>query len=107
LFKVKTKYSKEYEEYVKAECFKQGVKLTHRNVKVNIIYQFTDYRKHDIDNVNKVLLDALEGLMFTDDNNIYDLHCTKQIKSKPAVGITMRFHDPEQKEVIDYETRNV
>lgn len=47
-------------------------------VRVDISLNFKDRRKHDVDNI-KALLDALNGILWIDDNLIYDLRITKDI----------------------------
>lgn len=53
------------------ECFKEKIRMT-------VVLKFADNRKHDIDNV-KLLLDALNGVVYIDDSQIHTLHLTKEI----------------------------
>ena len=48
-------------------------------VSVEIIFQFKDRRKRDIDNHLKTILDAIKGHLFEDDSEIYEIRATKQI----------------------------
>ncbi len=43
---------------------------------VTVIY-FHDGRRFDVDNIPKPILDALNGLVFSDDNQVTDLVCRK------------------------------
>ena len=45
-------------------------------VMVTVIY-FHDGRRFDVDNIPKPILDALNGLVFSDDNQVTDLVCRK------------------------------
>lgn len=44
-------------------------------------------KKPDIDNITKLVLDALNGHAFIDDANVVELSCTKRYGSGPAVSI--------------------
>ena len=46
-------------------------------------------KKPDIDNIIKLVLDALNGHAFTDDANVVELICTKRYGASPAVGISI------------------
>lgn len=57
-------------------------------LRVNLALYWPDKRKHDIDNI-KVILDALTGIVWEDDNQIIDLHITKHFdKQKPRAELT-------------------
>lgn len=68
-----------------------GWKLTSNPVKMSIRLTFPTRRKHDIDNYNKVLLDALQGIIYKDDNQIIELNIRKRYikgKSRTEIRIT-------------------
>ena len=44
---------------------------------MNIILYFGDNRRRDIDNFHKLGIDALKGIVFTDDSQIQTLSTTK------------------------------
>lgn len=44
-------------------------------------------KKPDIDNIVKLVLDALNGHAFTDDANVVELVCSKRYGSGPAVSV--------------------
>jgi len=46
-------------------------------VSMNLQLKFKDKRRRDIDNYNKVILDALQGIVYEDDKQICDLEITK------------------------------
>ena len=48
--------------------------------------------KPDIDNVAKIVLDALNGVAWTDDKCVVDLHVAKYYAAAPGVQITIRWY---------------
>ena len=59
-------------------------------VTVSVIY-FHDGRPFDLDNIPKPILDALKGLVFSDDNQITTLVCRKlNLDALPRVSSTSR-----------------
>ena len=50
------------------------------NVAVSIVYIF-DADPLDVDNIPKPIMDALKGLIYSDDNQVTDLICRKRRKS--------------------------
>ena len=60
------------------------------DVCLNIIFYFGNKRKNDIDNLLKCLLDSAEGILFTDDSLVTELHCYKEYdKENPRVEVTV------------------
>jgi crossover junction endodeoxyribonuclease RusA len=58
---------------------------------VKISFYFKDKRRRDIDNYNKILLDALTGIVYSDDKQIIKLVLTKQVDSKnPRIEFTIK-----------------
>ena len=55
---------------------------------IEIALFFKDKRRRDIDNYNKLVLDALEGIVYEDDKQIQKLTITKEISvSDPRIEI--------------------
>jgi crossover junction endodeoxyribonuclease RusA len=54
---------------------------------VSIALFFKTKTKRDLDNFNKLILDALTGIVYEDDNQIDDLHI-------------VRHHDPQQPRIV-------
>lgn len=80
-----------------AHAYKEAIHWTawekrriHKTPVVKIQFTFADKRKHDIDNYLKLCLDALNGVMWEDDNDIVQLHVYKLYrKDKPNITITI------------------
>ena len=84
-----TKAGKDLKESYQWEAKSQWKKkpLT-GDVSVSIVFYFGDKRKHDIDNYNKILLDALSGIVWEDDEQITELHINKEYdKENPRVEL--------------------
>lgn len=59
-------------------------------VEMEIHLFFSDKRKRDIDNYNKLAIDALSGVVLTDDSQIYKLTIYKAVDTKrPRVEINI------------------
>ena len=48
-------------------------------IRLEVKFMFKDKRKRDIDNYLKVLIDSIKGVLFEDDDQIYELMVTKEI----------------------------
>ena len=48
------------------------------NLAMNIIFYYGDKRRRDIDAYLKILLDSMEGIVYTDDVLINELHVFKE-----------------------------
>jgi Holliday junction resolvase RusA-like endonuclease len=55
----------------------ENIEILNCNVKVTIIMYQNDKRKRDIDNVLKILLDAMNGIIYIDDSQIIELNINK------------------------------
>jgi len=72
-----------------SQCKKKGIKasfpLVKKPLKVSIAIEYCyQKRPKDIDNILKALFDALEGILFQNDSQIYELyvkkrHCKKNL----------------------------
>lgn len=74
------KLLKEYYQYLLKQQY-QGPILNLR-VKLRIKLCFKDNRRRDIDNYNKLVLDACTGIIWEDDCQIDELFITKEIDKK-------------------------
>ena len=62
------------------------------NLKVQIYFRRKDKRRVDLDNLCKAVLDACNGIVWEDDNQIIELHLFKLIdKEDPGVGIRVDY----------------
>ena len=57
---------------------------TSKNLEVVIALYFKDQRSHDIDNYNKLVLDAMSGIVYDDDKQIQRLTVEKFIDKDNA-----------------------
>ncbi len=57
-------------------------KLLEHNLEVKIDFYFGDNRKRDLDNYNKLILDACNGIVWKDDSQIYVLILRKFASDK-------------------------
>ena len=61
---------------------------------LQVTFMFADNRKRDIDNYLKVLLDAMKGILFQDDDQIFSMQVTKHIGCEsPKTSITITTTD--------------
>ncbi len=69
---------------------------TRRNIyteplSLDITIYFGDRRRHDVDNVQKFLLDSMTGIVYEDDSQIWDLTIRKRIDiENPRVEISVK-----------------
>jgi crossover junction endodeoxyribonuclease RusA len=76
----KSKRYREYIEQMEAYFDKQEhVPILEGELKLEVTLSFKSKRKRDIDNCMKALLDCLEGRLFDDDSQIFELNIRKQI----------------------------
>ena len=73
--------SKELKDFQKqVEVFfenNQGFEKLQGNLSIDITFEIKGFRKRDLDNMLKSLLDALEGHLFVNDNQIFEIKCRK------------------------------
>jgi len=60
-------------------------------VKVYLCFCLPTRRRVDLDNLSKAVLDGLKGVAFDDDDQVADLHITKQYVAKDHAGVTIIF----------------
>jgi len=85
-----TKEGKDLKEQYKWELLSQKPKLLTGELEVNMKLYFKDKRKRDIDNFNKLILDAGTGILWEDDSQIQKLVIEKFIdKNNPRIELTV------------------
>ena len=58
------------------------------DVTLNILQYFGDKRKRDVDGAIKIIMDAMEGIVYENDNQVTELHVYKEIdKENPRTVI--------------------
>ena len=86
-----TKQGKALKELYQLEAknqYKKKVMSVGVDIEMTITLFFKDKRKRDIDNYNKLVLDALEGIVFEDDHQIQKLIINKDYSAdNPRVEI--------------------
>lgn len=59
------------------------------DIAISINLFFGTKRKADLDNFNKLSLDALSGILYEDDSQIAELHlCRRYDKKRPRIEVT-------------------
>ena len=84
-----TKKGREYQQSIKDYLhFNYRQIFPHPTpVKLYIEFGLTNKRKNDVDNMLKPLLDALNGIFYTDDSLVYDLHVRKFVTDSNYINI--------------------
>jgi len=60
-------------------------------LEVNLTFYLSNKRKVDCDNLSKLVLDAMQGIVYNNDNSIIDLYIHKIInKANPGVNIQVK-----------------
>lgn len=60
------------------------------SIRVSIRFFFQTKRRRDLDNQNKLVLDALTGIAYEDDSQIDELHlCRSYDKERPRIEIKL------------------
>jgi len=73
------KKTKDYKDLIKTQAIKQGVTLyVKERLSVNLRLFMGTKRRKDIDNYSKVIFDSLNGLCWSDDEQIDELYITKE-----------------------------
>lgn len=74
----KSKTLRDFEKKVD-DLFKtfENVELLKGNVSIDISFELKSSRKRDLDNLLKSLFDSLEGRVFENDNQIFEINCRK------------------------------
>lgn len=87
-----TKEGKNLKKLYQSEAQKQYKgKVMSGDCDMEITLFFKDKRKRDVDNYNKLVLDALEGIVFQDDSQIQKLTITKDFSRKnPRIEVEIK-----------------
>lgn len=87
-----TKKGKQVKEQYQLEAMAQYKgKIISGDCDMEIALFFRNKRRRDIDNYNKLVLDALEGIVFKDDNQIQKLTIEKHISAeKPRIEVEIK-----------------
>ena len=88
IIKVKNTKAKEWVNTVKKILETADYKTYGGDVVVYITLYFDDHRRHDVDNYQKITLDAMTGTVWLDDNQIVKV-------------TTEKFHAKERKTIIE------
>lgn len=78
-----SKAGKAYKEKVafvaKAAMNQKGHDVFLNRVRVHIIYVFPDERRRDVTSFDKAILDAMNGIVYMDDSQIFSIALEKQV----------------------------
>ena len=55
----------------------ENVEFLKGNLSVDIVFELKSFRKRDLDNMLKSLFDSLQGRIFENDNQIFEIRCRK------------------------------
>lgn len=77
-----SKRGREFRERVHSELALSTVLKLTGKVKLSIRFSFKDNRKRDLDNLTKSIIDAVKGILFEDDSEIYELNTSKVLGDK-------------------------
>ena len=58
-------------------------------VEVRMLFVLPDRRRRDIDNLLKLGLDAMNGIVYADDTQVHRVEATKQVGDEPRTEITI------------------
>jgi Holliday junction resolvase RusA-like endonuclease len=85
-FKNKVYKSKKLKDFQKqvTEFFEnnKGFEKLEGDLTIDITFEIKGFRKRDLDNMLKSLFDALENILFENDNQIFDIRCRKIMNCK-------------------------
>lgn len=80
-----------YHIEAKARANVEGYKPLKGELDVSIRFYFCTQRKRDLDNMNKIILDALSGIAWTDDSQIARLHLYREFdRACPRIEVTVQ-----------------
>lgn len=80
-----------YQWEAKAQAAREGFKPLKGELEVSIRFYFCTQRRRDLDNMNKLVLDALTGIAWKDDSQIARLHLYREYDRacpRIEIGIT-------------------
>lgn len=74
----KSKKLKDFEKQVEAIFEKhQSFEMLEGHLTLDVVFEIADRRSRDLDNMLKSLLDSLEGKVFKNDRDIFEINCRK------------------------------
>jgi crossover junction endodeoxyribonuclease RusA len=84
-----TSEGKDLKEYYQLQAMQQWKKkILENNIKIKVNLYFKDKKRRDIDNWHKLSLDALTGIVWKDDSQIFEMTIKKNIdKNNPRIEI--------------------
>lgn len=77
-----SKDGKEYKELVYwtfKKHFKQPMITDSTNLNVTLDYYFNDNRRRDVNNYDKIILDAMTGIVYEDDSQVREVNFRKNV----------------------------
>lgn len=88
---IKSKEAKEYTKYVHMECLRQKTKFLNGKLSFSMDILIKDRKDFDIDAVQKLLFDSLEGIIYKNDKQIVEMIVRKHIGvEKDGINILIR-----------------
>jgi len=84
---IKAKPKAQKESYI-LQAKQQKTSFYEWDITIEVVLWFGDKRKRDIDNYNKLWLDALSGVIYKDDKQVKELHLLKMYdKENPRIEL--------------------
>lgn len=77
-----SKKGREFKENVKQYLLTKRMEKLVNKLKVEILISFKGYRKRDVDNYNKAILDSFNNIVWLDDEQIFELITKKTYGNK-------------------------
>ena len=78
-----SKKGREFKDNVRAYLLREKIdKKLEGKLKVEILISFKGYRKRDVDNYNKAILDSFNNVVWLDDEQIFELTTKKTYGNK-------------------------
>ena len=56
-------------------------------VSMRCVFVLPTNRRVDIDNLNKAVMDSMQGIVFKDDHQVMNLHLVKRVRETPGVYV--------------------
>lgn len=69
----------------KAREAMQGRAPLTSQVAMRVVFVLSNHRRVDLDNLNKGVSDAMNGIVFADDTQVISLHLVKHVKNHPGI----------------------
>ena len=90
----RTRQGNEYYSIIKKEIQKQmdliDMKMTEEQIELEVLFVFDNNRANDLDNHLKSLLDAMEGVLYKNDKQIFKITCEKYVEDVCRIEITIK-----------------